>query len=156
MVRPMLTLGLLLFASSAAAQPGGSMPRELPTRLEVTLERPDVPHAFLHLSLERTAAGAEIVGCQTTARDVGCRRTRRISMSGSEVATLERYWRSHAAGGACRIRRPAGNWKPFTLSYDGASVEAIVYERADAGLSTRCFPLERIGGLFLRVFRDAA
>ncbi len=144
-----LALWAVTIASGAVAQ---SIPGTLPNRLEVTLERPDVDDAFLQLTFERSGETAEIVGCQTRARNVGCRATRRITLDARQTAALEARWRRLAGGARCRIRRPEGNWKPFNVEWTDGSIRGEVYERGDRGLSARCFAAERLGGFFLRVW----
>jgi hypothetical protein len=135
---------------------GQRLPATLPVELELTLERPDEPGSFLQFRFERDASGGHIDGCETEARDVGCRHTRRLDLTEAQFDALERRWRAFAAGARCRVRRPEGNWTPFTLTWPGGSATGQVYERADRGLSARCFAIERIGGFFLRVFMTGA
>ena len=161
----LLSAALLAVTSPAAAQ--STIPADLPNRLTIALERPDVPNAHLSLTFERVGAAGRLTGCQTAAEHVGCRATRRLELSPAQVRELVTRWRNLAAGARCRIRRPTGHWAPFRLTWippsnpartpSGAaeSLEGVVWEHADERLSARCFATERVGGWFLRVWRDA-
>jgi hypothetical protein len=147
-------LAALLVLAAPSAAHAQHIPGALPPGLSLSIERPDVV-GHLQLTFQRTDDGGRIVGCQTDAADASCAVTRTVTLSEAQVDALERRWRALSAGARCRIQRPDGNWTPFTLRWSGGEIEARVYERGDEGLSARCFAIERVGGWFLRAWRDA-